>query len=865
MNGREYSFYQWSAKDVAKHLETDLVNGLGSSKALFRLQKYGPNTLEKFSEISPFVILFRQFTNLFVIILLIAAIVSYFIDGLTQAMILFTIVFINVGLGFFQEYKAERSIAVLKKSFLSNAKVIRDGKIILIDSKEIVLGDLVILEAGDKIPADLRLIEEESFQVNESTLTGESMPVSKSTQIVPLGTSLADRKNMLFASTIVLNGHGKGIVVKSGADTEFGHIAGMINQTEDATPLEKQVAYIARLFSLIGLALAIIIFVLGYSRGYEIWKLLTFTIALLIAVVPESLPTVITLSLATGVTRMSRKKAIVRRLAVIEALGCVDVIATDKTGTLTNNELELESISVLKNNQMVSLGLSKADIKKDVLEMLYQGLACSNINLNQEKEYVGDPVEAAIAKRLEIIGKIGEFKSKSYKRVMEIPFDSDKKYMAVLVSLEREKFLIAKGSPEKIIKFCLFQSALEKERILAEAARLSSSGYKVIALAQKNISKVSSSILSNMKFSGLLAMIDEPAEGVKEALRKTISAGIRPIIITGDHPETAKFIANKLGLKVADDEIISDKEFERLNRAELIRALGKVKVFARVTPSDKIKIVRMLQEMGYSVAVTGDGVNDAPALKEASVGIAMGIKGTDVARESSDIVLSNDHYSTIVSAVEYGRTIYDNIKHIITQLISGNFTEIFLVIVALIFGLPMPFTTLQILWINLIVESFAGLSFSFEKPSIHILKSKPRVSGANSMKGSVIYASYLATSSFIISLMIFLWGLNSSVSKARTLVFFFIVFSQLAFALSIRSKKRIWQSPSSFIENKYLLIAVVSAVLLQLSLLFKPVAQIFGLTSPNINEWIVLIVAILIAFIFAEIIRHKHDSHLQKS
>ena len=861
---REYSFYQWSVKDVEKHLETDIINGLTTSKATFRLQKDGLNAIENSSQVSLLVILLRQFSNLFVIILLVAATISYFIDGLNQAIILLVIVGINIGLGFFQEYKAEKSLEALKKSFSSSSKVIRDGKTILINSEEIVVGDIIALEPGDKIPADLRLIEEESLQINESSLTGESMPVSKSNIICPIDTPLADRKNMLFGSTTVLNGHGKGIVVKTGSGTEFGNIADMVSKADDTTPLEKQVAYIARVFSLIGLALAIIIFVLGYSRGYEIWKLLTFTIALLIAVVPESLPTVITLSLAVGVTRMSRKKAIVRRLAVIEALGCVDTIATDKTGTLTNNKLELEIISTMENGEMTETNFPKRNIDKNILTVLYQGLACSNIDLNQEQGYTGDPLEVAIAERVKTLQKIKDFKEKKYERVMEVPFDSDRKYMSVLVSLGGEKSLIAKGSPEKIIKFCSFKSGVEKENIIKEADRLSRLGYKVIALAEKNTNKLPGSILSGMRFSGLLAMIDEPAEGVKEAILKTISAGIRPIIITGDHPETAKFIANKIGLKVADDEIISENEFEHLSRGELIRALGKVKVFARATPSDKIKIVRMLQEMGYSVAVTGDGVNDAPALKEASVGIAMGIRGTDVARESSDIIISNDRYGTIVSAIEYGRTIYDNIKNIVTHLISGNFNEVLLVIVAFALGLPMPFVTLQILWINLIIESFVGLSLSFEKPDSNVLRSAPRSSKAGSLVSSVYYASYLALSTIVVSLSIFLWGLNSSVSKARTLVFFYIVFVQLVFALSIRSKKRIWESPTSFLENKYLLISIVAVILLQLSLLFAPIANIFSLSAPDFREWIVLIIAVIIAFFFAEIIRFRHDKHHSK-
>jgi Ca2+-transporting ATPase len=389
---------------------------------------------------------------------------------------------------------------------------------------------------------------------------------------------------------------------------------------------------------------------------------------------------------------------------------------------------------------------------------------------------------------------------------------------------------------------------------------LSKGGYKVIALAQKKLgTTLSSSVLADMKFQGFLALVDEPAIGVERAIKSSIEAGIRPIILTGDHPETARYIAKKVGLRVEDDEIITPPILESLNNSSLVKVLGKAKIFARITPLDKINIVKKLQEMGYSVAVTGDGVNDAPALKEAQVGIAMGIKGTDISRDAADIVLSNDKYDTIISAIEYGRAIYDNIKNIITQLISTNFTEILLVFVTFIAGLPVPFVTLQILWMNLIIESFASLSMSFEKPSQSILKEKPRPSGVNSMRGAITYSIKLALVSFIFSLGVYLWGLNLSITKARTLVFCYIVFSELVFAFSIRSKKRIWQSPKSFIENHYLIYSALIAILFQLLIFINPMAKIFSITSLNASEWLALVILTISTFLIVEVIRYYGD------
>jgi P-type Ca2+ transporter type 2C len=859
---KEWAFYQWTIENVARHFNVDIKDGLSNQEARTRLKKFGLNSLEKFKEISTFEIFLRQFSNFFVIILVIAAIISFYVDGPTQAAILLVIVFINVGLSFFQEFKAEKAILALKKSFQSTSKVIRGGKIFALESTEVVPGDLVVIEAGDKVPADVRLVETTSFEINESALTGESLPVSKNTKLLPLDTPLADRKNIVFASTVATSGHAKGIVIHTGAETEFGKIAGMISSEDNRTPLEKKIFQLGKVLTIIGAILCSIIFLLGYIRGFEVWKLLTFTIALLIAVVPESLPTAITLALAIGVTRMSKKKAIVRRLAVIEALGTTNIIATDKTGTITNNELNLKFVSLWQNGTFTQIKASNSLTSKDeklVLDFLIHGVACSSVRLKKEDDFIGDPVEIAIVEKVESLGKLSYLRDKKYKKLMEIPFDSEKQYMAVMAEFGNEKTLIAKGAPEKIIGFSKFKTKAEKTLALHEGATLSRNGFKVIALAEKHLKNIESSVLSGLEFKGFFVIADDPVKNIDNVINKVVAAGIRPVIITGDHPETARFIANEIGMDVHDDEIMVEDDFLKLSKRELSQLLGRVKVFARVTPGDKTKIVQLFQKAGYSVAVTGDGVNDAPALKQAEVGIAMGLKGTDVAKESADIVLSDDRYATILSAIEYGRTIFDNIKNVITQLLSTNFTEVSLVFIAFVFGLPLPFITLQILWMNMVVENLAGLSMSFEEPSRHVLKEKPRPFGTNSMNGSLVYAAILAITSLILSLVVYLWGLNYSIAQARTFVFCFLVFSELFYALSIRSPKRIWQSPKSFIENKYLIVSMTIGILLQLALFYKPISSVFNIVPLKSSEWFGLAGMVLLAFFLAEIIRNFID------
>ncbi len=864
MEERAYAFHQWTIADVAKHFDVDQGAGLSQTKVHFRLSKYGRNSIENFKEISPLKIFFQQFLNFFIVLLLLAATISYFVDGVFQAFVLLAIIFINVSLGFAQEFKAEKALSELKENFKAKTRVLRDGNVLELNSSDLVVGDIVLLESGDKIPADLRVIEESSLRVNESALTGESLPVGKERKILPIDTSLGDRINMLYASTVVVSGRGRGIVVATGTNTEFGQIADLIKGPNTKTPLEKQVLYLGKMVTVIAFIMSTIVFMAGYMQGYDLMPLLTFCIAILVAAVPEGLPTAITLSLATGVSRMAKLKAIVRKMAAVETLGTVNIIASDKTGTLTNNKLIVEKVALYEKGKIIDFDLTEAGLKISPLQKIFSwGTACSNVDL-KTKGLIGDPVEVALVQGAKDFQQAANISITKYDRLMEIPFDSDRKYMAVLCQNHSEKILIAKGTVEKVLDFCTISKG-EKSAVIEKAEILSAQGYKVISLAIKDIGSKTGSALKNMEFCGLFSLVDEPVKGIKDTITKVIAAGIRPIIITGDHPETARYIANKIGLEVSNDEVMTEREFNSLSKDQLKVALDKIKIYARMAPDQKLLIVKTLQEMGYSVAVTGDGVNDAPAIKDANVGIAMGIKGTDIAKDSADIILSDDKYKTILSAIEYGRGIFDNIKNIIAHLFAGNFNEIALICFAFLVGLPAPITTLQILWVNLITDSLPALAFSLEKPSRHVLTEKPRPYGKNSLKPTITYALYLSAISFILCLGVYLWGVRFTPDKAQTIVFTFFVYIGLAYSFSLRSNKRIWQNPKSFLENKYLLWSILISGSIQLLLFLEPLKSAFNLVALNTKEAVMIIVLIVVAFLSAEVCRYCLDKKSVKA
>jgi len=834
----------------------DILNGLSSNSAGHKLAQDGPNTLNSIKEVKALTVLLRQFANFFVVLLLVAAIISYFAHGWFDAIILIIIILLNVSVGFFQEYKAEKSLAALKRGFAFRCKVIRDGKILEVNSEEVVTGDVVVLGEGDRVPADIRLVEEEGLRINESALTGESLPVSKKIGVLPLNVPLGDRKNMAFGGSNVVVGRGRGVVVATGCNTELGIIATLVEKKEEDSPLEKNIIYVGKIFSIAASAIALCIFIYGLSSGWHLLEITSFVIALLVAAVPESLPTATTLALAVGVIGMVKHKAIVRKLGVIESLGRINIIATDKTGTITKNELSLAKISYFKDKK-----LFEKDLDNDTCETVKavaDSLLASNVSGHKEEEFVGDPLEVALANYLAQNYRKDYHALSKYQRLSEIPFSSDKKYNAVVVSEGKNKLLIAKGAPEKIVDFCHLLKSEEKD-ILAEAHRLSSMGFRAIAVAEKKIKTNGASDLKQMEFIAILAFADAPASGVGNALKETVKLGIRPVIITGDHPETAKYIAEKIGWSIKPEEIVSGEEFEKLNDRQLKSKLEQVKIFARITPQDKLKIVELMEKSGYVVAVTGDGVNDAPALKAGTVGIAMGQRGTDVAREAADIILSDDNYSTIINAVTYGRVIYDNIKNAMTFLIAGNFAEIMLIAIATLLGLPSPLTALQILWINLITDSFPSIAISLEGPSNHRVYDKPRDSKKDSIKNSVKLSLYSGVILLLFCIGLFIWGLYESTAHARTLVFFAMGWSQMALALSIRSKIRIWQDFKKFFACRTLNIGVVLALLVQFIALYPSIRHLFGLESLTLKEIIAIIITVILVLLSSELLRFYRD------
>lgn len=854
---KEWAFHQWSISDLERHFEVDIEKGLAERRAYFRLTQYGPNSLYKLKDVSVLEILLRQFGNFFILLLAVAMVVSYFVDGFVQALILLLIILANVFLGFYQEYKAENALSELKNRFRSQCKVYREGKIRVIDNERLVPGDIVLLEAGDVVPADMRIIESEGFQTNESALTGESVPIQKGEKPLPADTDLAERINMAYGSTPVVSGRAKGVVVSTGLASEFGKIANLVKKPEEETPLQKQIAFLGKTMTIIAFMAGALIFLLGHLRNMEIFSLLTFAISLIVSVVPESLPTIITLALAIGVSKMAAKKAIVRRMAVIEALGTTSIIATDKTGTLTENELKLEKIFTFEDGKATLFDKEEMEAKS-VIKLLEKAVLCTNVSTKKGKELIGDPLDIAIVEKAKSLHAGIVMRGSNFERISEIPFDSENKYTSVIVKNGSHKDLVAKGAPERIINFCALSGG-DKKIISKQTADLSQDGYKVVAVAYKHLSANVAGTMSRLSFLGLLAFVDEPSEGVLEAMHKVMSAGIRPLIITGDHPETALYVANKVGLFVDKDEIITGKEMNKLSNSELQKFLKKAKIIARITPEDKIKIVEILQKSGYSLAMTGDGINDAPAIKQATVGIAMGQKGTDIARDSADIVLADDKYGTIVSAVEYGRAIYDNIRNAVVFLLAGNMDELFIIGAAFLFNLPLPLATLQILWINLVTDSFPAVALSFENPSARVLEEKPRSAKTTVLGGSLVYAAYLAAVSFILTLGLYIGELQYSIDKARTMVFCFMVFLELAFAFSIRSKERIWQNPKSFFANRYLLAAIGLSLFMQAIIFLPPLRKIFNLATLNFGNILTLIVLTVITFFAAEIIRFALD------
>ncbi len=876
------NWYNLGAENVIKKLGSG-ENGLSEKEAKKRLEKYGLNKLVEERRPSVLRLFFSQFTSFLIIILILAGIVSFLIGESINAIAIFVIIIINAILGFVQEYKAEKAIEALKKMTALKARVIREGILKEIDSKLLVPGDLIILDTGDKVPADVRLSESINLRVDEAVLTGESNPVGKNIEEIAGELPISDRKNLAFANTIVTYGRGKGIVVETGMQTEFGKIAGMIKEIkEEETPLRKRLEVLAKQMGIGIIIIVLVLFGIGIVRGIEAYEMFMVSVSLGVSAIPEGLPAVITITLALGILQMARNNALVRKMPSVEALGSATVICSDKTGTITRNEMVVEKIYV--NNKLIDVsgkgyeptgeflfeGKGINPLKEKALELLLQiGAECNNAVLSREKKLhsiLGDPTEGALIVAAEKAGL-----KNSLKRIGEIPFSSERKMMTTINEKAKgRRAAYSKGALEEILSICEFIYEDKGVKRLSEAKRkelinkeemLAKKAYRVLAFAFKELGKEEKDgeIEKGMVFVGLAAMRDPPRKDVKMAIALCKSAGIKVKIITGDNALTASAIAEKIGL---EGKAINGKGIEGLKKEELKKIIQETTIFARASAEHKYKIISILQEIGEVVAVTGDGVNDAPALKKADIGVAMGIKGTDVAKEASDIVLRDDDFSTILVAIKEGRRIYANIKNFIKYLLSVNFSEIVLISFTSIFFLPLPLLPLQILWLNIATDSLPALALGRESSEPGIMNKPPRNPKEGILartKTFLLIATIIAATTTFIG---YLYGMHQDnlagidlndfdvPSKARTIALSVSVIFELLFVFNCRVENKSALELNPF-SNKALVGAVLISFLLHCSMVyFLPFAATF-LGAPGLNalafvplsllDWIIVI------------------------
>jgi len=862
-------WYQESLENILKLLKSNNDRGL-TGKEVEKRADGKPNVLEEGQKISPFSIFFKQFTDTMVIVLLCATVISGIIGAMADAVTIMAIVILNAILGFIQEYRAERSLEEIKKLAAPYARVLRDGKKINILSQELVPGDIVFIEAGDRVPADLRLLESSSLEIDEASLTGESVPIAKDpfTQFsseIPL----ADVSNMAFMGTGVTRGRGKAVVVATGMNTVMGQIARMMKvEKQDMTPLQIKLDQLGKYLIIICLLVCCLVTLMGIYRGEPMLTMFLAGISLAVAAIPEGLPAIVTIVLALGVQRMAKKNAIIRRLPAVETLGCTTVICSDKTGTLTQNKMTVRRMATLDKKIFVEgegynpkgrflLGEKAVKPGDDTACNLILEIAanCNNSSLEKKAdsyEIIGDPTEGAL---LVMAAKAGL--KPAYKRLKEIPFDSDRKLMSVIIDKNGEHILLVKGALEIITALC--SQVLEKGRVTVLQPRhqnylndiqeeWAAGALRVLGFAYKKINPRDWQQLNhedlekNLTFVGLCGMIDPPRAGVKDSVDECLRAGIIPLMITGDHPVTARAIAAEIG--IADkDRVITGPQIDKMQDEELYQGALEKRVFARVSPQHKNRIVKVLKKHGHVVAMTGDGVNDAPALKASDIGVAMGITGTEVSREASAMILADDNFSTIVNAVYEGRAIYDNIRKFIRYLLGCNIGEVLVMFIAILIGMPLPFLPIQILWINLVTDGLPAMALGLEPPEPGIMRRQPRPRTEDIFArglGAMIFKRgiYIA----LVTLLAFTAGLTVSryygvenLAAARTMALTTLVFVQLFYVFECRSE-RFSPFELGFFSNRFLIFAVICSVFMQLLIIYLPFFQNVFKTVP-LDAW----------------------------
>ncbi len=863
---------QWYSIDAVKAIEKlqSSANGLTGNEAQARLEKFGLNRLKQAKQVSPLEIFLGQFKSKLVIVLILAGAFSFIINDILEAITISIIIVLNAVLGFRQEYKAEKSMEALRKMTSLCATVIRNGKVHSILTEQLVAGDIVVLSAGDKVPADIRLIEAFNLKVDEAVLTGESNPVSKYSETITGDKALADQKNMCFANTIVTYGRAKGLVVGTAMQTEFGKIAGLIAEVQqEDTPLKKKLEDLGSVLIKITTAIIVLLFFVGVLYGNDMHEMFKEAVSLGVAAIPEGLPAVITITLGIGALQMAKNNALVRKMPSVETLGAVTVICSDKTGTLTRNEMVVEKIfagnkffevtgkgyeprgEFLAANKKT--GVSK---EKELLKLLEISAECNDAELEDEAgEYriIGDPTEGSLTV---LALKAGV--KKSLKRIDEAPFESERKMMTTVHEIGGKKIAYSKGALEKILSISesVFEngkiSGLAPERkkeILAQGEALAKQAYRLLAFSFREAG-TGKKYEEKMVFAGFVAMRDPVREGVKEAIKTTKMAGIKVKIVTGDNPLTALAIGEKIGIW---GPAITGLELDRLPEEEFTKVVQETSIFARVSPQHKYRIVSKLKELGEIVAVTGDGVNDAPALKKADIGIAMGIKGTDVSKEASGLILKDDNFATIVVAIREGRRIYSNIKSFVTYLLAANIGEVMIIALTVLTDFPLALVPLQLLWLNIVTDSLPALALGTDKSEQDTMEKKPRHPKETILHNTFMFIAIAGIISTIVVFAAFFYGLGFDAqggitidflntrqgfdfaSKARTMAFTTLVVFELLFVFSCRGENKgiLERNPLS---NPFLLKMVLASFLLQLFVIYAPTIVANAVPSIQLSQ-----------------------------
>lgn len=861
--------------EILKSLGTNEKNGLQYEQVKKRQNEYGKNKLKEKKKESLFIKFLKQFNDFMIIILIIASIISAIVSKMqgendyVDSIIIIGIVIFNALMGVIQEAKAEKSIEALKKMTPQIAKVIRDGKKRKINAEDLVKGDIIELEAGNYVPADCRILESHNLKIEESSLTGETEPSLKDADIIckkdiPLG----DMKNMAFMASITVNGHGRAVVTDTGMNTKVGQIANMIIEDEaPETPLQKKLGEVGKILGLACLVICIVIFIMGLIKHIEPVEMFMTSVGLAVAAIPEGLPAIVTIMLSIGVTKMAKKNSIIRKLPAVETLGSSSVICSDKTGTLTQNKMKVVDV--------------KSSNRKLIIEL---ATLCTDCEIFVEKEsqiVSGEPTEKAIVEESINMGALKNELEMLMPRINEVPFDSNRKMMTTIHKIGNKYRIITKGAPDVLLQRCTKEildannlnnirvQTLQTARIQNDNRQMAQKALRVIAVAYKDVDSLpnkidSENIENNLTFLGLIGMIDPPREGVKEAVKTCQNAGIKTVMITGDHLETAKAIAKNLGILGLNDRAITGQELDKMTQGQLEKNIKEYSVFARVTPEHKVRIVKAWQKTGAVVAMTGDGVNDSPALKNADIGIAMGKNGTDVAKNAADIILTDDNFVTIVEAVKQGRNIYDNIKKAIHFLIATNIGEIVTIFMGLVLGLKSPLLAIQLLWINLVTDSLPAIALGLENPEKDIMNRKP----VDSKKG--IFADGLWNKIIVEGIMIGVLTLVAfsignkyyGLEVGRTMAFLSIGFLELIHSFNVKNERSIFEA--GLFENKYLLGSFVLGVLTQgIVVVIPALAGIFEVIPLNLTQWIITIIISILPIPVIEL-QKKIDSKNDK-